>query len=633
MYKNIVYLVVILYNSLLLSQTAQEKIEISKASNKEANQLLMQRLLSEKAQNNQRIINYLKNNKLQVSYEKNNVAYQLDRITDEGFPLYLRTDNVGSSATNRTNKLYSGGGLGLNVQGQNMIAGVWDGSIPLTNHVGITGRNTNGDGTTFVSGLNGQHGTHVTGTVIASGTGNPNSKGIAFEGSTKNFNWTDDTIEMLNEAQTGMLVSNHSYGYSTTGLPIFYYGAYDSDAKDVDEICFNNPYYVAIKSAGNDRDAPTNPDKFGYDLITGFGNAKNTITVAAVESVPNYTDPSDVIMSSFSNYGPTDDGRIKPDISAKGVSVTSTLGTTTSAFASWNGTSMAAPGITGTILLLQQHFKNLNPTYMKAATAKGLLLHTADETGFFDGPDYEFGWGIPNAEKAAIAISNRNLPSNGSIIEENNLAQSATYTKTFTCNGATPLRVSISWTDPNYPAPNVGVTDPSTIYLVNDLDVKVTKNGVDYYPWKLQGMQNMTQPPTNNSTNDVDNFERVDIQNPSGTYTVSITHKGTLTNGSQNYTLIVTGPSLSLGVDDITNQQNSFTIYPNPVKNTLSLKLKDNLENTEITIYDMVGGQIIRQQFGDSNAININVSSLQKGAYIVRVKQGERISTEKFIKE
>ena len=110
-------------------------------------------------------------------------------------------------------------------------------------------------------------------------------------------------------------------------------------------------------------------------------------------------------MSSFSGWGPTDDGRIKPDLVTKGVAVKSCLADSNNAYATWNGTSMATPGATGALLLLQEHYNDTYSTFMKAATLKALAIHTADETGPNPGPDYMFGWGLMNTAKAALHIS------------------------------------------------------------------------------------------------------------------------------------------------------------------------------------------------------------------------------------
>src|SRR5690606_21011992 len=139
--------------------------------------------------------------------------------------------------------------------------------------------------------------------------------------------------------------------------------------------------------------------------------------------------------------------------------------------------------------LLQQYHNQLYASYIISATTKGLILHTADEAVDFTVPDYQFGWGLINAESAAKVIKDKNLPTNRSVIEELSLRNGTTYTKTITATGSEPLKVSISWTDPAFSGHNTGVVDPSTKYLVNDLDVKVTNAaGTVYYPWKLQGM-------------------------------------------------------------------------------------------------------------------------------------------------
>src|SRR5690606_3891970 len=140
---------------------------------------------------------------------------------------------------------------------------------------------------------------------------------------------------------------------------------YDSRARQIDNITFNNPYYLPVVSAGNDRGETTAPGstqnaaKAGYDLIFGHGNAKNALTVAAVGQVLNYTGASSVPLSSFSSWGHSDDGRIKPEISMKGVYVRSTLDTNDTAYGFMSGTSMASPGVTGVITLLQQYHNHL----------------------------------------------------------------------------------------------------------------------------------------------------------------------------------------------------------------------------------------------------------------------------------
>lgn len=192
---------------------------------------------------------------------------------------------------------------------------------------------------------------------------------------------------------------------------------------------------------------------------------------------------------------------------------------------------MAAPNVTGSLLLLQQHYKNLNNgDFMRASTLKGLALHTADDAGF-SGPDAVFGWGLLNAKKAAETITQKG---NQSKIEELTLTSGQTYTITVNSDGSSPLLASISWTDrPGIANTTVNSTTP---VLVNDLDIRVSKGETTYLPYELTS-------PTSSARrdNNVDPYERIDINNASGEYTITESHKGSLTSGSQNYSLIVTG--------------------------------------------------------------------------------------------
>lgn len=626
--------------TLYFSQTVEEKRKIASQSDQIANAVLLQELKTDENNRQIRISNYLNQNPgaKRIIKDDDSGKIELKDILPNGSPIYNATYNAGAAITSRATALYSGGSLGINIQGEGMTVGVWDGGPVRDSHQEFIV-----DGFTKVSILDftsstSNHGTHVAGTIAAKGI-LASVRGVAFNSSILSYDWNNDLSEMLAEASTGLLMSNHSYGPNlTNNSQMWMFGAYNNDARQVDALCFNNPFYLPVFAAGNNRNDIVVPystqitSKFGYDLITGEAIAKNVLTVAAVNEVPSYVNNESVVMSAFSNYGPADDGRIKPEISTKGVNVISTLSSSDTATGLMSGTSMASPGVTGVITLLQQYHNQLYGNYMKAATVKGLILHTADEAGDTPGPDYSFGWGLINADLSARLIRDKNLTTNRSIIQELNLNNGETYTQTINAVSTRPLRISISWTDPAYPTSNTGTVDPSTKYLVNDLDIKVTSsNGTVYYPWKLQGMINAFAPATNNSTNDTDNFERIDIPNPNGTYTITVTHKGSLTGGNQNFTLVANSQNLStLSTDDSPIKENQIQIYPNPVKDVLRIK-NNNMVEAQIVILDASGRMLIKETI---EGAEINVESLKTGNYILLYndKQNREIGL-KFVKE
>lgn len=616
----------------IYSQTLEERQIISSFSDKIANQVQSVRLLKEENARKIRLNHYLKLNPtvrkvtLNSQYKKS----ELMDVLPNGEFIYAMTDNAGAATTARATSLYSGGNLGLNIQGQNMIAGMWDGDNARSTHrefvVGGISKISNEDGNSL-----GNHATHVAGTIAAQGI-QANLKGVAFNSSIKSYNWDADLSEMLYEASTGMLTSNHSYGFGALGQT-WNYGAYDSRAKEIDAITFSNPYYLPVFSAGNSRNNNpiANPSKGGYDLVEGHANAKNVLSVAAVSDVPNYVDEYSVSIASFSSYGPSDDGRIKPDISMKGVSVISTTAGSDTAFGTMSGTSMASPGVTAGVLLLQQYNNQLYSSFLKAQAVKGLILHTADEAGYTPGPDSEFGWGLINLENAAKIIRDKNLLINPSVLQDETLSSESTFTKTISASGTQPLKVSISWTDPASITYNNGTIDPNSKYLVNDLDIKVTSAlGTVYYPWKLQGMSDPSGQATNSGPNNVDNFERVDIANPSGVYTITVSHKGVLLNGSQGFTLIASAENLGiLSTTEVDQTQNQISIYPNPVQDVLYLKNISKNSGT-VTILDQTG-RVIRKEELRNNSIN--VSNLISGNYMLLYKSNEDKQVSfKFIK-
>lgn len=549
----------------------------------------------------------------------------LSGINAEGDLLYTTTENFTGARTINAHQLYTGGTLGLNIQGQGMTAGVWDGGYVRETHVAVVGRVTLGE----PNKLDDSHASHVGGTIISDGTGNIATRGVAFNASVISYEFDNDTSEMVQQAGQGMILSNHSYGQqSSTGTALRVFGKYDVFAQLFDTITNQFDFYLPVVSAGNDRGSGINPTKQGYDLLTDRSLAKNVMTVGAVNNVTTYNGPSSVSMSNFSSWGPADDGRIKPDIVAKGVSVLSLSQSSDTATAVQQGTSMSAPMVTGGLLLLQQLYNQQNNAFMRAYTAKGLTLLNAREAGNAPGPDPMFGWGLMDVAAAASHITNRNSTS---IIDERVLAQGATYTMQITSNSPV-LKVGICWNDPSSPLPNNVVDDP-TPNLVNNLDLKVTDaNGVDYFPWKLDLAQIFTGAVK--GVNDVDNIEIVEIQAPAGTYTVTVSHRGNLSGGSERYALLING--LDLGSLSTPEQAlENFVMYPNPAQNEVTISFNNALAGNKINveIYDVLGQRVSSTSFdnGSNFEQRIDISALTSGIYLVRVGDGSSFSTKKLV--
>ncbi|PCJ97619.1 MAG: peptidase S8 [Flavobacteriaceae bacterium] len=471
----------------------------------------------------------------------NGTFIELQDIGSDNTPLYYTTLNDNVSHIARADGLYSGGILDLGLNGNGMQVGVWDSGMALRTHQEFDNRVTVADGTDKLD----KHATMVMGTLVASGV-KKKAKGVAFGATALTSDWTRDKIEVSEAAANGLLLSNHSYGIKTDRVPDWYFGSYIKVSQDWDKIMYNSPYYLMVTASGNaqnsrDNDAPihgVNAD--GYDLILGFSASKNVLTVAAAETtIDNKGNLTKAKVAAYSSFGPMDDGRIKPDISGGGTNVFTTSSSGVKNYEISSGTSMATPGVTGSMLLLQQYYERLNNTFMKASTLKGLVLHTADDVQEA-GPDYKMGWGVINAIAAAKTIANKEYTS---IISEEELVNRGTYSINVNSNGKEALMVSISWTDPATGFVNRGILNDITAALVNDLDVRVTKNGETHYPWKLNAA-NASSAATKGD-NKVDPFEKIVIENASGAYTITVSHKGDLSTGAQNYSLIVSGVAVT----------------------------------------------------------------------------------------
>jgi hypothetical protein len=300
---------------------------------------------------------------------------EIQRLSPTGRPVFYITENADAADTVSADEVWPGGSSGLNLDGAGMTVGEWDEAAVQATHADFTGRVTQMDGVVTES----FHATHVAGTLIGAGL-DPAAKGMAYAASLNAWDWNADAAEMAAAAAGGLLLSNHSYGNATgwllidplvnppvwwwlggpadTDIEDYNFGYYNSDAQAWDQVAFNAPYYLIVKSAGNDRDDVGPAPGASYDIVDGDGNyldtsdlprnadcapagydctptistAKNILTVGAVDDIPGgyspISGPSAVKVAAFSGWGPMDDGRIKPDIVANGVELTSasTLG-------------------------------------------------------------------------------------------------------------------------------------------------------------------------------------------------------------------------------------------------------------------------------------------------------------------
>ncbi|MEX2596608.1 MAG: S8 family serine peptidase [Salibacteraceae bacterium] len=504
---------------------------------------------------------------LVMEVNDNGKVTKLVRFDDLGFPEFYETHNSNAAATTNTDDVHPFGGAGFSLTGSGIEIGEWDGGGVRGTHQELTGRVTQVDSPGSFS----DHATHVAGTMLAGGV-NTSAKGMAYQATLKAHDFSNDESEMATYAATAnAIISNHSYGtitgwyynsgasawywYGTPSISQtedYYFGFYNYWAYVWDTIANAAPNYLIVKSAGNDRNdnisAAANDTHYvwssgwtlstqtraadcptGYDCISTTGNAKNILTIGAVNDISSgYSQPSNVVMSSFSGWGPTDDGRIKPDISGNGVSLYSSGSQSNNDYYSSSGTSMSAPNVTGSLALIQEYYDDQNSSFMLSSALKGLVIHTANEAGSANGPDYKFGWGLLDTRGAVEHIDDTN-----SIITWDNLSNGDSLVYNYYFDGNDPLIATICWNDPAG-TPTTAQLDPTTLMLVNDLDLRVINDSssIEYEPWIL----NPASPSSAATTGDNfrDNVEKIEIASPDpGFYTIKIKHKGTLTAPQQ----------------------------------------------------------------------------------------------------
>ena len=557
-------------------------------------------------------------------------SVDLMEIDSLGIALYYKNYNQISAKV--SNVVDGNGNNIMGFSGKGMIVGLWDSKLPRLDHIDLKDAIVVTDDADRFSYSN--HATHVAGTIVSEGSVNPEGRGLVYDSTLWANDWTNDFEEMVDLASKGILVSNHSYGVDPKNIPVTYFGAYLSSSQRLDAITSRFSFYQPVVAAGNDREsfAKYNPSKDGKDLLLGMATAKNAIIVAAVEG----DEMDNMKMSSFSNWGPTDDLRIKPDIAARGVRVFSTLDKNITDYGLSSGTSMAAPVVSSVITIWQEAAIAFLGRPLWSSSIRALMAHSALSIKNIDEPDHKIGWGLIDNEMG-LTILKRSVKDDGVRLLETDLKQGEKHSYKLKVNkDFSKVKVTLSWTDPEGNV-KFGSLDNPTPDLINDLDVRlIDGQGNTYFPWLLR--KNGEEIVTVKGDNSVDNIEQITMLNTMGldSLVLEISHKSKIYREVQAYSLLVSGIDDLVKVIDEDNaiSTEGIMLWPNPAENFLVLSGVSTNTPFEVEVLSVLGKRVnpINSYFQNDNII-LEVNGLSPGLYVVRIRLGLVSKDVVFIKK
>lgn len=395
----------------------------------------------------------------------------------------------------RTNMMDQDIGAGRKYDGTGVTVAVNDDGF-VGPHIDFTGRTEQSD---VAGDFIGDHGDMVAGILGGAGNLDPTMRGMATGAFIfiRQYNSSLPNSVTLHQNDQ-VMVFNSSYGNGCNA-------GYTSLTEQVDDEIFNNQSLIQVFSAGN-----SGGSDCGYGAGASFGNVtgghkigKNVIATANL-------DENDGLQNS-SSRGPSEDGRLKPDIAAHGAGQMST--DPNNAYAAGGGTSAAAPGIAGVTAQMIHAYRDLNAgADPGSGLIKACLLNSADDLGN-PGPDYSYGWGRVNGHKAVSTLEEDRY-----LYDSVDNGMLNTHTLSVPA-GVEELRVMLYWMD------DAG-SPSSSIILVNDLDLTLEDPSlITYQPLVLDPTPNVAAlsadaVPGRDSLN---NMEQVRITTPAaGTYTINV---------------------------------------------------------------------------------------------------------------
>ncbi len=398
------------------------------------------------------------------------------------------------------------------------------------------------------------HGTHVAGSIAGNDEIENDSQpydGIAKDAKLSTFDIGTETGELVLPPDfseifdpaydDGARIFSNSWGADNS--------SYTSEAQQVDDYMWNNKDMLILYAAGNSGDS--------LNTVASPGSAKNILTIGASGNGDRESSKND--MASFSSRGPTDDGRLKPEIVAPGHGSTTyngdeniisaksdgNLSSDNNGYTQMQGTSMATPIAAGTAALVREYFTDGhypsedidNPS---AALIKAAMVNSAEEitgTGAYKNqyayPNNDQGFGRIELDNTLVFNGDhKNLK-----VFDNKIGLDTGESESYTIDvkdSSEPLEITLAYTD--YPG-----SPTASKALVNDLNLKVTAPNGSVYKGNVFSGAEPGQSTTGGEFDDLNPLENVMKLNPNtGEYKVEILAEN-VPQGPQPYALTLTG--------------------------------------------------------------------------------------------
>ena len=314
---------------------------------------------------------------------------------------------------------------------------------------------------------------------------------------------------------------------------------YPQSARDVDAFVWSHPDMLVVFNTGNFGTTGVAPPQ---SSLSAPGSAKNTLQIGGTRD----RGKDDNYISPFSLFGPARDGRIKPDLVGPAVVVGGDMNfdkdPNTCDVSRQTGTSWSAPTIAGAAALVRQYYTDgfypngaatqssrFTPS---AALLKATLIAAARQVRYrrqgtetvtaLPVPSYEQGWGFPVLDDALYFTGDAQKLEVHDVPLSTGIAQGESRTIRVNAKAGSPLKVVLVWTDP---PGTVRAASDTTPELVNDLDLRVVKDGVVY-----------------GALDRLNNVEVVSLDAPSaGVYDITVSAHKLGFGSKQSYALVVTG--------------------------------------------------------------------------------------------